>query len=101
MNYRHVPAGSEQDPQAEDDAEDADDVRNWASLDDSNMRRSRRPHPLGKEANVIYDDARPYASTNVIHQTSPQRNNVTLLTETEAWKPASNHGLLFLFRRRF
>ena len=76
-------------------------MRNWASLDDSNMRRSRRPHPLGKEANVIYDDARPYASTNVIHQTSPQRNNVTLLTETEAWKPASNHGLLFLFRRRF
>ena len=84
MNYRHGPAGSERQRQAEDagdagDAEDAedDDVRNWASLDDSAMRRNRRPHPLGKESNVVYADARPYASTNVIHRTPTQRNDVS------------------------
>ena len=64
LNYRHDPAGS-------------DHHNDWGTLDNSQLGHNRkRPNPLGKEASTNtnnYDgdarrDARPYASTNVIHQ---------------------------------
>ena len=68
-----MPAGSEQEPRPEDDDDD-DDGDDDDDADDADIRNNRRPHPLGKEASAIYDDARPYASTNVIHRTPTQRN---------------------------